>query len=180
MAAGAGPNARAAALRAASTPLVVPALEDLGLRVRDLVNALPLRAGATPLRFAPDYEEWLVEAMRHGNADAFWTDMGSSVVDHIAEYADVPVYHVTGWYDSWGTSVANLNYVELSRTKRVPQRLIVGPWTHGGQQVTFSGEAEFGPDARGRHERVPRALVRPLAEGSGQRRREGRRPCASS
>ena len=110
--------------------------------------ALPLRPGATPLRFAPDYEEWLVEAMRHGNADGFWTDMGSSVVDHVAEYADVPVYHVTGWYDSWGTSVANLNYVELSRAKRAPQRLIVGPWTHGGQQVTFSGEAEFGPDAR--------------------------------
>jgi hypothetical protein len=148
VAAGAGPNARAAALRAASTPLTVPALEDLGLRVRELAMALPLRPGATALRFAPDYEAWLVEAMRHGNADAFWTDMGSSVVDHVAEYADVPVYHVTGWYDSWGTSVANLNYVELSRAKRSPQRLIVGPWTHGGQQLTFSGEAEFGPDAR--------------------------------
>jgi putative CocE/NonD family hydrolase len=145
---GGGPNAHAAALRAASEPAAAGALEDLGLHVRDFVTALPLRPGSTPLRFAPDYEEWLVEAMRHGNADSYWSDMGSSVVDHVAEYADVPVYHVTGWYDSWGTSVANLNYVELSRTKRGPHRLIVGPWTHGGQQVTFSGEAEFGPDAR--------------------------------
>jgi putative CocE/NonD family hydrolase len=146
VASGAGPNARAAARRAASPPAAAGALEELGLRVRDFVTALPLRAGATPLRFAPDYEEWLVEAMRHGNADAYWSDMGSSVVDHLAEYKDVPVYHVTGWYDSWGTPVANLSYVELSRAKRGPHRLIVGPWTHGGQQVTFSGDAEFGRD----------------------------------
>jgi putative CocE/NonD family hydrolase len=85
--------------------------------------------------------------MRHGDNDSFWTDMGSSVVDHIAEYKDVPVYHVTGWYDSWGTPVANMNYVELAKAKKSLQRLIVGPWTHGGQGLTFSGIAEFGPDA---------------------------------
>ena len=38
-------------------------------------------AGATALRFAPDYEAWLVEAMRHGDDDAFWADMGINVVD---------------------------------------------------------------------------------------------------
>jgi hypothetical protein len=69
------------------------------------------------------------------------------VVDHVADFADVPVYHVTGWYDSWGTQVANLNYVELSRAKTSPQRLIVGPWPHGGQGVSFSGIAEFGDAA---------------------------------
>ena len=53
VASGAGPNARAPALRAAFTPLAVPALEDLGLRVRELAMALPVRPGATPLRFAP-------------------------------------------------------------------------------------------------------------------------------
>ena len=141
------PNAREAALRAASSPAAGRALEEMGTQIRDYVRMLPLRPGTTPLKFAPDYEAWLVEAMRHGDNDTFWKDMGSSVVDHLDKYKDIPVYHVTGWYDSWGTQVANLNFVELSRAKKSPQRLIVGPWTHGGQGVSFSGIAEFGPEA---------------------------------
>jgi putative CocE/NonD family hydrolase len=117
------------------------------VEIRDYVRMLPLRPGTTPLKFAPDYEAWIVEAMRHGDNDSFWMDMGSSVVDHVREYKDVPVYHVTGWYDSWGSQVANLNYVELARAKKSPQRLIIGPWTHGGQGQSFSGIAEFGSDA---------------------------------
>lgn len=142
-----GSNAGPASRRAASTPDAAPALEDLGMHVREYVRALPLRSGTTPLALAPDYEAWLVEAMSHGENDAFWKDMGSSVVDHVAAFADVPVSHVTGWYDSWGTQVANLNYVELARAKKSAQRLIVGPWTHGGQGLSYSGIAEFGPSA---------------------------------
>ena len=108
---------------------------------------MPLRAGTTPLKFAPDYESWLIEAMKHGDNDAFWADMGSSVIDHLAQYQDVPSMHFTGWYDSWTAQVANLNYVELSKSKKQPQRLIVGPWTHAGQGTSFSGIAEFGPAA---------------------------------
>jgi putative CocE/NonD family hydrolase len=120
-----------------------------GLReqVREYVRGLPLRRGTTPLALAPDYEEWLVEAMSHGDDDAYWKDMGASVVDHLAEYKDIPVYHVGGWYDSWGGSTANLNYAELARTKKSLQRLIMGPWTHGGQGQSFAGEAEFGREA---------------------------------
>jgi putative CocE/NonD family hydrolase len=141
------PNGPLAAARAAVDPAAAPALNALGLHVREFARALPLRPGTTPLKFAPDYEAWLVEAMRHGDNDAFWTDMGSSVVDHISEYQDVPVMHFTGWYDSWGTQVANLNYVQLSQAKKQPQRLTVGPWTHGGQGQSFAGIAEFGPSA---------------------------------
>lgn len=143
----ASPDSHTAALRAASTPEVAPALEEIGAKVREYVRALPLLPGMTPLQFAPDYEAWLVEALRHGDNDAFWKDMGSSVIDHIAEYKDIPVYHVTGWYDSWGTQVANLNYAELAKAKKSLQRLIVGPWTHGGQGLRYSGIADFGPEA---------------------------------
>ncbi len=122
-------------------------LGKLREQVRDHVRGLPLRRGTTPLRLAPDYEDWLVEAMRHGGNDAFWREMGASVVDHLDAYKDIPVYHVSGWYDSWALPVANLNYVELSRTKKSLQRLIMGPWTHGGQERSYAGEAEFGPEA---------------------------------
>ena len=141
------PNAQAAAARAAADQANAPALVEIGTKVRDYVQQLPLRAGATPLRFAPDYERWLIEAMGHGDYDAFWKDHGSDVLAHLDAYADVPIYHVTGWYDSWGTPVANLNYVALSRAKKSPQRLIIGPWTHGGQTRSYAGVAQFTPDA---------------------------------
>jgi hypothetical protein len=58
------------AARAANDPAAVPALADLVDHVREYVRALPLRSGTTPLKFAPDYEKWLVEAISHGDDDA--------------------------------------------------------------------------------------------------------------
>ena len=79
---GAGAAGLMAATRAAENPAAALALADMGLRVREYVKGLPLRAGTTPLQFAPDYEKWLIEAMGHGDYDGFWKDHGSSVVDH--------------------------------------------------------------------------------------------------
>jgi putative CocE/NonD family hydrolase len=141
------PDMNAAALRAAVTPSAAPALVDFGERVQDYARALPIRAGTTPLALAPDYEAWFLEAISHGRYDAFWKDHGSDVLAHLAEYADVPEYHTTGWYDSWGTSVANMNFVELTRTKKSLQRLIVGPWIHSSEHLDYAGEAQFTPDA---------------------------------
>ncbi|HXY52709.1 MAG TPA: CocE/NonD family hydrolase [Terriglobales bacterium] len=140
-------DALPAAKRAASEPAAAKALVDMGTQVRDYVRALPLRPGTTPLKFAPDYETWLIQAMSHGDYDAFWKDAGASVVDHLAEYKDVPEYHTTGWYDSWGTQVANLNYVELRRAKKTLQRLIIGPWIHSSENLSYAGEAQFTDDA---------------------------------
>lgn len=141
-------NAMPATLRAATAnPAAAAALADMGERVQEYVRSLPLRAGTTPLKFAPDYEAWLIEAMQYGDYDDFWKNHGSSVVDHLPEYLDVPAYHVTGWYDSWGTSVANLNYPELRKAKKSLQRLIVGPWIHSSERLSYAGEAQFTPDA---------------------------------
>jgi len=141
------PDALPAAIRAASDPAAAGALVDLGEHVQDYARSLPLRPGTTPLKFAPDYESWLVEAMGHGAYDGFWKDHGSSVVDHVAEYKDIPVYHVTGWYDSWGLQVANMNFVVLTKAKKSLQRLIVGPWIHSQERLSYAGDAQFTPDA---------------------------------
>jgi putative CocE/NonD family hydrolase len=145
--AGASGTLAEAATRAASNPAAVPALMQLETRVREYVTGLPLRPGTTPLKFAPDYERWLIEAMSHGDYDDFWKNSGSSVVDHLAEYKDVPAYHTTGWYDSWGTQAANLNFVELRKAKKSLQRLIIGPWMHSQEDRSYAGEAQFTPDA---------------------------------
>src|SRR5438552_2968673 len=40
-----------------------------------------------------------------------------------------------------------MTFVALAKTKH-NQRLIMGPWTHGGAENSYSGEAEFGPEAK--------------------------------
>jgi hypothetical protein len=141
------PGAEQAAARAAADPSKAGALLDLASRVREYVRQLPLRPAGTLLKFAPDYEAWLVEAMSDGAYDAFWKTNSVNVVEHLAEYKDIPVLHTTGWYDSWAMSVANLNFVGLRKAKRSLQRLVIGPWTHGGQAVSSAGEAQFTDDA---------------------------------
>lgn len=111
------------------------------------VTSLPFRAGTSPLRLAPEYESALVEAMSHGDYDSYWKDMGEDVVAHVNDHKDVPIHHISGWYDSWDLNVANLNYVTLAKNKKSLQKLTMGPWIHAGLGNSFAGEAEFGPEA---------------------------------
>src|SRR5271165_7201056 len=136
------PNSKAAL----ANPRLRLALTESGLRIREHADSLPVRTGTTPLRVVPEYEAWLVEAMRSGPEAPFWHTKGMSVVDHVRDYADVPVLHVTGWYDSW-TRQVTMNYEALASAKKSPQRLVIGPWTHGGQGSNLAGEVEFTPDA---------------------------------
>ncbi len=130
--------------RESADPGTRAALQQMLDHLHEYARGLPLRRGTTPLKLVPEYEDWLIEVMTHGDYDQFWRDQGVSVIDHIAEYKDIPVYHVTGWYDSWSGPVANLSFPALRRAKHSLQRLIVGPWTHGGQESAFAGEADFG------------------------------------
>jgi putative CocE/NonD family hydrolase len=136
------PNAR----EALTDPKLKEALEQNGKLMPQHLLHLPIRPGTTPLKVVPDYERWLVEVMRHGDDDAYWKQPGYSVLDNVDRYADIPVYHVTGWYDSWCRQNV-LNWQALSKAKKAPQRLIVGPWTHGSQTKNYAGEIEFPPDA---------------------------------
>jgi putative CocE/NonD family hydrolase len=136
------PNSRGAL----ADPALRQALLESGRRIREHTDSLPIRQGNSPLRVVPEYESWLVEAMRSGPESPFWHIKGMSVVDHISDYADVPVLHITGWYDSW-TRQVTMNYEALSRAKKSPQRLVIGPWVHGSQGSNVAGDVEFSRDA---------------------------------
>lgn len=112
-------------------------------RIHYLLN-LPLRRGTTPLRLAPEYEQWLVEAMRHGGNDDFWRQ--NNIIDNPRQYQDIPVYLVGGWYDSWASNTT-ANFVALTKAIRGPVYLIMGPWIHGAQGRSFHGQVSFGPAA---------------------------------
>lgn len=137
------PNARTAL----ENPGLRLALFESGQRMRQHVANLPVRPGNTPLRAVPEYESWLVQAMRSGPGSPFWKAKGMSVVEHVDDYADVPVLHVTGWYDSWTRPVV-MNYEAISEAKKSRQRLVVGPWVHGSQGSNVSGEVEFTDDVK--------------------------------
>lgn len=130
----------------AKDPATKTALTVESKRVTQHLLNLPIRLGTSPLKHVPEYEAWLVEAMTHSDNDAYWKQPGFSVIENVDKYADVPVYHVTGWYDSWCRQ-NTMNWMALSKAKKSPQFLIIGPWTHGQQRQHFAGEVEFPPEA---------------------------------
>lgn len=108
------------------------------------LSMLPLRPGTTPLQLAPEYEDWLVQAMRHGANDGFWDQ--NNIIDYPTRYQDMPVYLVGGWYDSWASNTT-ASYRSLAARLKSPVYLIMGPWIHGAQGSSEHGQVSFGKDA---------------------------------
>jgi uncharacterized protein len=132
--------------RAAKNPATRAALEEAHGHVREYLLALPLRKGTTPIKLAPEYEDWLVYAMGHGENDAYWKQPGFGVIDQVSKYKDVPVYLIGGWYDSWARQTT-MSYEALAKAKRGPIKMIMGPWIHGQHDQHSHGQADFGPSA---------------------------------
>ncbi len=120
------------------------ALQEMSRNRRQYLLNLPLRRDMTPLKHAPEYEDWLVEAMERGGNDAFWSQ--NSILDAPERYKDVPVYLVGGWYDSWAVNTTT-NFVALTKAIRGPVYLIMGPWTHGAHEASVHGQVSFGDHA---------------------------------
>ncbi len=130
--------------RASHDPATAAMLKEMADNRLHYLSHLPLRRGTTPLKFAPEYEDWLVEAMGHGANDEFWEQ--NNILDHADRYQDIPVYLVGGWYDSWaGNTTAN--FAALSKALKSDVYLIMGPWIHGQQAKSVHGQVDFGRDA---------------------------------
>jgi uncharacterized protein len=132
------------ALADARDPAVKAALEaeDIG----EWMARMPWRPGDSPLKAAPDYEDYLFEQWSHGVFDEFWKQPGIYAEGYYGRYADVPTVHLSGWYDPYARTAME-NYAGLAAAGRGPARLILGPWTHGDRSLSFAGDVEFGPDA---------------------------------
>ncbi len=130
--------------RAGRDPAKAALFKEMADARFDYLPLLPLRVGTTPLKLAPEYEEWLTQAMSHGADDAFWSQ--NNILADPTRYKDIPVYLVGGWYDSWaGNTTANFR--ALSSTLQSPVYLIMGPWIHGMQGKSAHGQVDFGQDA---------------------------------
>ncbi|MBL9125250.1 MAG: CocE/NonD family hydrolase [Planctomycetaceae bacterium] len=130
--------------RQARDPATAAMLLEMQESRRDYLLRLPLRRGTTPLKFLPEYEEWLVDAMGHGLNDEFWRQ--NNIIDQASQYKDIPLYLVGGWYDSWA-GCTSANYKALAKKLKSPIYLIMGPWIHGQQGGSAHGQVSFGPAA---------------------------------
>src|SRR5690606_24247073 len=82
--------------RAGRDPATAEVLKEMADQRFTYLCYSPMRPGLTPLRLAPEYEDWLLSAMAHGPNDDFWP---VRVIDSVNRYKDIPVYLVSGWYD---------------------------------------------------------------------------------
>ena len=115
-------------------------------KVTDWFAALPLKKGLNPLSAVPNFEQYIIDMMTHGDYDSYWKQMSMNWKEYFDQTADIPMIHITGWYDSY-TSGTIKNYLALSKRLKSPVRLWIGPWTHGGNIRSFAGDVEFGPEA---------------------------------
>ena len=115
-------------------------------RVDDWLTVMPLRKGLNPLSVAPNFEDYILTMMTHGDYDDYWKHPDVNWVEHYDDTADIPMLLISGWYDSYcGGTIQN--YLGLSQRLDSPVQLIMGPWIHGGNTRTFAGNVAFGPEA---------------------------------
>jgi putative CocE/NonD family hydrolase len=125
-----------------------PVVKDmLGIEnVMDWFQVLPLKKGLNPLSIAPNFEKYMFEMMTHGDYDDYWKHMGVNWSEYYEQTSDIPMVHISGWYDNYcGTAIHN--YLRLSSLKRSPIRLLLGHWIHGGVAQAYGGDVDFGSDA---------------------------------
>ncbi len=111
-----------------------------------LYNHLPLKTMDELFgrKQSPIWQNW----MRHPSADDYWKR--SFYQDKFTEI-DVPVLHVSGWYDDdvIGTHINYTGMRKLAKSERARnnQKLIIGPWPHHVNLTRQLGGIDFGQSA---------------------------------
>jgi len=107
---------------------------------------MPWKRGHSPLSPAPEYEDYVYDQWEHGRFDDYWKQMGLYAQGFYDQFSDAAMVHMSSWYDPYPRTATD-NYVGLSKRKKGPVRLILGPWTHGDRSRTWAGEVDFGKEA---------------------------------
>ncbi|WP_194954661.1 CocE/NonD family hydrolase [Sphingopyxis solisilvae] len=114
--------------------------------IREWIGVEKWRPGHSPISAAPEYEDFILEQWREDRFGDFWKQRGLYARGWYDDFADVPMVHMSSWYDPYALTAIE-NFVGLSKRKRGPVKLILGPWTHGKRSLTYSGDADFGPQS---------------------------------
>ena len=96
---------------------------------------------------------YLGDYLRHPDDGPYWWAVN---LERQLYNVDVPVYHVTSWYDIFLrgglTAFCGLQEQALGETARANQKLLVGPWAHlfpySSPTSRGTGDIDFGDNAR--------------------------------
>jgi uncharacterized protein len=125
-------------------PLRLQALKAID--IKGWFARMPWKRGHSPLSLAPEYESYTFDQWEHGTFDGFWKQLGIYAAGYYDKFVDAPMVFMSAWYDPYPRSATD-NYAALSKRKKGPVRLILGPWTHGDRSLTYAGDVDFGPAA---------------------------------
>jgi hypothetical protein len=109
------------------------------------INHLPLNTLAESVGFnVKHFQDWL----DHPSDDAFWKPLN---LEARAKEMAVPALNIGGWYDAFLRSTIGsyktMTEEAATETARNGQRLIIGPWPHGWNRSTTTGDMEFGENS---------------------------------
>jgi hypothetical protein len=125
-------------------PAKLAALKTIDLKA--WFARLPWTRGHSPLSLVPEYEGYVFDQWEHGDFDDFWKQMGIYAAGYYDQWSDAATVLISSWYDPYPRTVTD-NFRALTARKRGPIRMVLGPWTHGDREQTFSGDVDFGAAA---------------------------------
>ena len=109
------------------------------------IDHLPINTLGESLGFnVRHFQDWL----KHPSYDAYWEPVN---LEQRASEMSVPALNIGGWYDvflrSTIGSYQTMKTEAVTEAARSGQRLIIGPWPHGWNASTQTGDQEFGEDS---------------------------------
>ena len=124
------------------SPRQLEMLIDSKDRLTDALQYLPLQEFPDLQGgLAPYYYDWL----EHPQYDDYWKRI---CIEESHSEITVPAFSFGGWYDIFlGGTIRNFAGMrELGATEEAQrgQRLVIGPWIHGGSPTNIAGEYNFG------------------------------------
>lgn len=130
--------------KALANQQILNALESEDLH--DWFKRIPWKPGHSPLRWVPEYEDYIFEMWTQADFNEYWRQLGICNELYFDQYSDVPQLHIGSWYDPY-TKTTIKNFTGLRDIKTGPIHMILGPWTHGAHDISFAGDVDFGPQS---------------------------------
>ena len=130
-------------------PVAQRTIEAAMEQLRDWVQRLPFKPGHLPLGVVPNLEKTFFNYYYRGAYDEFWMQECCDQERYFDRHADVPGVYSGGWYDPFAVATTNY-FAAMAKQNRTPQRLLMGPWNHGGIRglgATYAGDVDFGAAA---------------------------------
>lgn len=118
-----------------------------GKSMGQLARELPLNKVFEENHYEGQFWNYVI---RHQTEDAYWQQLNIRNVEEI----EIPILHITGWYDFIATSAIDgyQHIVEAQKVKGMKpnQELWIGPWIHDAMMNggTVTGEVDFGEDVK--------------------------------